>query len=710
MLIAAWQAQSQTPSAPTQDLYCFVIDKSESIKTGNLINPIRGAGVDFVGRLPEQTVVQLVFFNASATRPRTWPSMDFTAKGEFAQYFIEKFAPSDGTALYDTVADVFQRVAAELGRYRQIHVIILSDGKDEHSTTYKSWAQLERLMVQLKLKQKNTLFSWYSLGPEVIKDVPESGMIDYRRFPDVSRLSFFVPAPLPEFSGSPQKVKAGEPVLFVLENEATATNALWSFGDGATSRNFKPRHAYDREGAYDVQVVVAGPGGSATNLQSRYIAVLRDPPLEAHFKWRPSIGRVGEALQLFDESTGGAEAWVWRVDGGAPASQHSLEITPSSSGRTVVALEVRRGEKSASTTNFIDVLPQPPGAAFALPRSEVQVGEEILLRPDNADPSWQHEWLIGTETNLSGPEVRWRASHSGRFDVLHRVRGAGGLTEKESVLVVADALMAEFSWAPAEVRVGEELRLHDESVGTPRSWTWTVGAVGAFSNRFVNLKPATAGALPVTLKIERAGRTATTNHMLVVLGPPPVKPDAAFLAAPKLFRRGEVVTFSALQNAPGWRHEWTVAGEAGISGVKATWTADRLGQVTVEHTVVAPNGTDRKTETILGRMDLPVAEFSATPVSGKSPFTVHFRPVSAATNLIAFRWEFGDGAVATERSPSHTYRNDGRATVTFTPSLAVTNDLGERAAERGKVLIAVAPPPPWWRWPLVAAIALMGAT
>ena len=62
--------------------------------------------------------------------------MDFASKGAFAQYFIENFAPAGGTVLYDTVADVFQRVAAELGCYRQIHVIILSDGKDEDSKTY----------------------------------------------------------------------------------------------------------------------------------------------------------------------------------------------------------------------------------------------------------------------------------------------------------------------------------------------------------------------------------------------------------------------------------------------------------------------------------------------------------------------------------------------------------------------------------------------
>lgn len=60
VLLSVCLAHAQTASSPTKDLYYFVIDKPGSIKAGNLTNPIRGAVVDFVGRLPEQTGFQLV--------------------------------------------------------------------------------------------------------------------------------------------------------------------------------------------------------------------------------------------------------------------------------------------------------------------------------------------------------------------------------------------------------------------------------------------------------------------------------------------------------------------------------------------------------------------------------------------------------------------------------------------------------------------------
>ena len=68
----------------------------------------------------------------------------------------------------------------------------------------------------------------------------------------------------------------------------------------------------------------------------------------------------------------------------------------------------------------------------------------------------------------------------------------------------------------------------------------------------------------------------------------------------------------------------------------------------------------------------PVAEFSASPTSGTAPLTVQFTDESTGTPT-SWAWTFGDEAISTAQSPSHTYAAAG----TYTVALTATNAYGE---------------------------------
>lgn len=67
----------------------------------------------------------------------------------------------------------------------------------------------------------------------------------------------------------------------------------------------------------------------------------------------------------------------------------------------------------------------------------------------------------------------------------------------------------------------------------------------------------------------------------------------------------------------------------------------------------------------------PVADFSATPLSGNAPLTVAFTDNSKG-NPGEWKWHFGDGKASTEQNPVHTYNRPGKYTVT----LKVQNSAG----------------------------------
>ena len=68
----------------------------------------------------------------------------------------------------------------------------------------------------------------------------------------------------------------------------------------------------------------------------------------------------------------------------------------------------------------------------------------------------------------------------------------------------------------------------------------------------------------------------------------------------------------------------------------------------------------------------PVAAFSAHPTSGFAPLKVTFTDKSTGSHF-SYKWNFGDGAASTEKSPVHKYTNAGNYTVSLTVSNAAGN-------------------------------------
>ena len=99
----------------------------------------------------------------------------------------------------------------------------------------------------------------------------------------------------------------------------------------------------------------------------------------------------------------------------------------------------------------------------------------------------------------------------------------------------------------------------------------------------------------------------------------------------------------------------------------------------------------------------PITSFTATPLTGNVPLTVHFTDTST-NSPTTWNWTFGDGNVtnATVQNPVHTYWIPGIYTVT----LEVSTARGNRSLQKNNyitvkplvpTIISLAPPGPWYR-------------
>ena len=70
---------------------------------------------------------------------------------------------------------------------------------------------------------------------------------------------------------------------------------------------------------------------------------------------------------------------------------------------------------------------------------------------------------------------------------------------------------------------------------------------------------------------------------------------------------------------------------------------------------------------------IPVADFSASPTTGKAPLTVTFTDKSIGSPTSWF-WNFGDKSISTDPNPVHQYNKAGKYTVSLTVKNAVGNN------------------------------------
>ncbi len=166
---------------------------------------------------------------------------------------------------------------------------------------------------------------------------------------------------------------------------------------------------------------------------------------------------------------------------------------------------------------------------------------------------------------------------------------------------------------------------------------------------------------------DAAGNTALATAITVTVSNTASALVANFTATPT---RGSVpLTVAFTDTSTGGATQWAWQfGDGGSSTTRhPSYTYRAPGSYTVRLTVTNAGGSNTLTRTnyIAVTAPAPVANFSATPTSGRAPLTVAFTDTSTG-GATQWAWQFGDGGSSTTRHPSYTYRAPGSYTVRLT--------------------------------------------
>lgn len=127
--------------------------------------------------------------------------------------------------------------------------------------------------------------------------------------------------PVPWLEVDPPSGGVGRPFQFQDLSSGEIESRRWDFGDGTSSSEVDPKHAYVSPGSYDVSLTVSGPSGEASIRVRSAVRVTAPPPLEASVTVDPPAAIAGETqVTLRCES---------RPSSGDPIVEHSWDLGPN---------------------------------------------------------------------------------------------------------------------------------------------------------------------------------------------------------------------------------------------------------------------------------------------------------------------------------------------------------------------------------------------
>jgi len=422
-----------------------------------------------------------------------------------------------------------------------------------------------------------------------------------------------------------------------------------------------------------------------------------------------------DAETVVTSSVGGSLVFVYQDDGGVWSEEAVLRPFGTTGGvpfPTAVAL--------AGDTLVASGRNDPQGAAaYVYTRVGSDWSEQARLgAPEASDPStFSNSLAIEGDVIAVGEPVIYlegELSH-GRVLMYEREGSEWALVAE---LVAPNATVLErdrFGWA---------LDLDGESllVGAPDAMSRSGGTGTAFvfgtdegggwsqlaqvdheelplDGGFGSAITAAGGSMVVGAPVESSPEGFASAGAAYVFGARLEAPVADFSWSPIHPEPGSPVLFEDMSSGEVASRLWLFGDGDGDRSASPVHTFQEAGDFTVTLRVSNEAGTDSVAHSVVVGDASAVAGLSWSPAHPRPGGTVQFHDASSGTP-VSWAWDFGDGAVSSDRNPSHEYGEAGNYVVILTVA-----DGGASDTAHGVITASAdMPPPPHVTIPAVARV------
>ena len=286
--------------------------------------------------------------------------------------------------------------------------------------------------------------------------------------------------PATDFVADATTVSVNTPVRFTDKTLNSPTSWSWDFGDGATSTDQNPVHAYPVKGIYTVTLTATNNEGTDTEKKVNYITVGLAPTAD-FMSVIPSY-QQGTRIQysrFIDTSVGNPTSWSWDFgDGQSSGEQFPPLHLYNKDGTYTVSLTVKNifGQDTEVKTNLITVK-QGPQVDFKADRTQVSVEQFVTFTDLSTNNPTDWKWDFGDGTSGTGQRPDHVYHQPGSYSVGLTASDAYTTLShtKKNYITVVSTPHADFVADKTKGITPFTVKFNDISKGNPTQWAWDFG-------------------------------------------------------------------------------------------------------------------------------------------------------------------------------------------------------------------------------------------
>ncbi len=209
------------------------------------------------------------------------------------------------------------------------------------------------------------------------------------------------------FVYAPSAPKMNENVTFSDQSTGAPTAWRWTFGDGTSSLDQNPTHAYTAAGSYVVTLTAYRGSEQANSTRTVVVSstVPNTPAVAAAFDISNAAPAIGANVTFTDKSTGAPTAWQWSFGDGTSANVQHPSHAYTNAGIYTVTLTASNATTSSVATKQVVVAASPIVAAFDISNANPAIGANVTFTDKSigSPTSWQWSFGDGSTSAAQNP-------------------------------------------------------------------------------------------------------------------------------------------------------------------------------------------------------------------------------------------------------------------------------------------------------------------
>lgn len=277
-----------------------------------------------------------------------------------------------------------------------------------------------------------------------------------------------VKGPLFKFDFAPDAICSGDYVQFNVIDTANVESFSWVFGDGATSSEYEPRHAYMAKGAIVPAISIQNANCDVLVAYDTLWASI----VEADFSIDTQSELCSSNIYSVVNKSSGNESSRWLLDGEIISNSDNLELAVDEAGKHRLLLQVFDTAQCSDTiSEGLMVWPTP---AFEINGpSRLCYGDQANLSVEKGGSDWMINWMPNHAV-VNATEFETSTSVDASLVLVAEVNTSHNcISQQELSITVNDLSLYERApLADTAIYLGQSLQLLIRSDNAELNYSW----------------------------------------------------------------------------------------------------------------------------------------------------------------------------------------------------------------------------------------------